>query len=128
VAYPYTKPKFGDTSYTKPDYQQVRALYTHTNTHTKCRTNTHTKCRPNHSENVSRQSRKFHGHSQKSHGLSEKSHGLSQMFHGRPLFLPFSWQASPCVAERLGVTFGVTFGATWLPKTATDFQAVKCQV
>ena len=70
---PYTKPKFGDTSYTKPDYQQVRALYTHTNTHT----NTRTKCRPNHSENVSRQSRKFHGHSQKFHGLSEKSHGLS---------------------------------------------------
>ncbi len=37
------------------------------------------------------------------------------MFHGRPIFLPFSWplgacdallakNASPCVAERLGVT------------------------
>ena len=64
------------------------------------------------SENVSRQSRKFRGLSQKFHGLSEKFHGLSEMFHGRPPFLPFSWQASPCVAERPGVTFGATTGAT----------------
>jgi hypothetical protein len=64
---------FGDTSYTKPDYQQVSEELAHTNTHT----NTHTKWRTNHSQNVSRQSRKFHGRSQKFHGLSEKSHGLS---------------------------------------------------
>ena len=48
---------FGDTSYTKPDYQQVSEELAHTNTHT----NTHTKWRTNHFQNVSRQSRKFHG-------------------------------------------------------------------
>ena len=61
------------------------------------------------------------------------------MFHGRPIFLPFSWplgacdallakNASPCVAERLGVTSGATFGATCLEKIASDYQIVKCQV
>ena len=60
---------FGDTSYTKLDYQQVSEELAHTNAHTKWRTN--------HCQNVSRQSRKFHGRSQKFHGLSEKSHGLS---------------------------------------------------
>ena len=35
---------FGDTSYTKPDYQQVSEELAHTNTHT----NTHTKWRTNH--------------------------------------------------------------------------------
>ena len=60
------------------------------------------------------------------------------MFHGLPIFLPFSWplgfaaslakNASPCVAERPGVTFGATFGATNLGKIDLDFQVVKCQV
>ena len=73
------------------------------------------------------------------------------MFHGLPIFLPFSWplgacdaflrsvgaqalrgglakNASPCVAERPGVTFGAAFGATNLGKIDIDFQAVKCQV
>ena len=77
------------------------------------------------------------------------------MFHGLPIFLPFSWplgacdaflrsvgaqalrgglakNASPCVAERPGVTsgatIGATFGATNLGKIGLDFQAVKCQV
>ena len=65
------------------DYQQFSEELTHTNVRTNTHTNTHTKCRTNHSQNVSRQSRKFRGLSQKFHGLSEKSHGLSQMFHGR---------------------------------------------
>jgi len=65
------------------DYQQFSEEFTHTNGRTNTHTNTHTKCRTNHSQNVSRQSRKFRGLSQKFHGLSEKSHGLSQMFHGR---------------------------------------------
>ena len=103
---------FGDTSYTKADYQQVSEDYAHTSGRTNGRTNGRTKCRTSHSQNVSRQSRKFHGLSQKFHGLTEKSHGLSEMFHGRPPFLPFSWQASPCVAEHPGVTFGATTGAT----------------
>ena len=78
--------------------------------------------------NVSRRSRKFHG-------LTENFHGLSEMFHGLASFLPFSWQASPCVAERPGVTCraagattGVGIGATTHTKIALDFQAVKCQV
>ena len=73
------------------------------------------------------------------------------MFHGRPIFLPFSWplgacdaflrsvgaqalrgglaeNASPCVAERPGVTSGVTIGVTKLEKICPDFQTVKCQV
>ena len=73
------------------------------------------------------------------------------MFHGLPIFLPFSWplgacdaflrsvgaqalrgglakNASPCVAERPGVTSGATIGATYLEKIDLDFQAVKCQV
>ena len=73
------------------------------------------------------------------------------MFHGLPIFLPFSWplgacdaflrsvgaqairgglakNASPCVAERPGVTSGATIGATNLEKIDLDFQAVKCQV
>ena len=73
------------------------------------------------------------------------------MFHALPLFLPFSWplgacdaflrsvgaqalrgglakNASPCVAERPGVTSGATIGATCLEKIGLDFQAVKCQV
>ena len=73
------------------------------------------------------------------------------MFHGLPIFLPFSWplgacdaflrsvgaqalrgglakNASPCVAERPGVTSGATIGATNLGKIGLDFQAVKCQV
>ena len=85
--------------------------------------------------NVSRRSRKFHGLTENFHGLSEKSHGLSEMFHGLASFLPFSWQASPCVAERPGVTCraagattGVGIGATTHTKIALDFQAVKCQV
>ena len=101
---------FGDTSYTKADYQQVSKDFARTNG----RTNAHTKWRTNHSQNVSRQSRKFRGLSQKFHGLTEKSYGLSSMFHGRAL-LP-------------GVTFGATIGATWLLETALDFQVVKCQV
>ena len=44
---PHVSGVSGDTSNTKADYQQVRALYTHTNAHTKCRTNAHTKCRTN---------------------------------------------------------------------------------
>ena len=61
------------------------------------------------------------------------------MFHGLASFLPFSWplgacdallakNASPCVAERPGVTRGATIGATTHTKIAPDFQAVKCQV
>ena len=106
----HTRQQFGDTSYTKPDYQQVSEEFTHTNGHTNGSTNGST----NHSQNVSRQSRKFRGLSQKFHGLTEKSYGLSSMFHGRAL-LP-------------GVTFGATIGATWLLETALDFQVVKCQV
>ena len=100
--------------------------------------------------NVSRRSRKFRGLTENFHGLSEKSHGLSEMFHGLASFLPFSWplgacdallakNASPCVAERPGVTcraagattgatIGATIGATTHTKIALDFQAVKCQV
>jgi len=85
--------------------------------------------------NVSHRSRKFRGLTENFHGLTEKSHGLSEMFHGLASFLPFSWQASPCVAERPGVTCraagattGAAIGATTFPKIALDFQAVKCQV
>jgi hypothetical protein len=85
--------------------------------------------------NVSRRSRKFRGLTENFHGLTEKSHGLSEMFHGLASFLPSSWQASPCVAERPGVTCraagattGAAIGATTHTKIALDFQAVKCQV
>jgi len=97
--------------------------------------------------NVSRRSRKFRGLTENFHGLTEKSHGLSEMFHGLASFLPFSWplgacdallakNASPCVAERpgvtrcatIGATTGVGIGATTHTKIAPDFQAVKCQV
>ena len=86
--------------------------------------------------NVSHRSRKFRGLTENFHGLTEKSHGLSEMFHGLASFLPFSWQASPCVAERPGVTRGATIGATTgvgigattHTKIALDFQAVKYQV
>ena len=61
------------------------------------------------------------------------------MFHARPIFLPFSWplgacdallakNASPCVAERPGVTSGATIGVTYPQKIGPDFQVVKCQV
>ena len=50
------------------------------------------------------------------------------MFHARPIFLSFSWQASPCVAERPGVTSGATIGVTYHQKIGPDFQVVKCQV
>ena len=47
---------FGDTSYTKPDYQQVSEELAHTNTHT----NTHTKWRTNHFQTkISRPLRKI---------------------------------------------------------------------
>jgi hypothetical protein len=48
----HTRQQFGDTSYTKPDYQQVSEEFTHTNGHTNGSTNGST----NHSQNVSRQS------------------------------------------------------------------------
>ena len=95
--------------------------------------------------NVSRRSRKFHGLTENFH--AEKSHGLSEMFHGLASFLPFSWplgacdallakNASPCVAERPGVTRGATIGATTgvgigattHTKKHTENQVVKCQV
>ena len=73
------------------------------------------------------------------------------MFHARPIFLPFSWplgacdaflrsvgaqalrgglakNASPCVAERPGVTSGATIGVTYPQRISPDFQVVKCQV
>jgi hypothetical protein len=48
----HTRQQFGDTSYTKSDYQQVSEEFTHTNGHTNGGTNGST----NHSQNVSRQS------------------------------------------------------------------------
>ena len=42
---PREKMTFGDTSYTKPEYQPLSKPHTRTNAHTKCRTSGRTKCR-----------------------------------------------------------------------------------
>ena len=41
---PREKITFGDTSYTKPEYQPLNKPHTRTNAHTKCRTKCRTKC------------------------------------------------------------------------------------